>query len=189
MRISPLSLIAVSTAALLGGCAVGPAYVAPQMTAPPVFMGGAAMDAKADGAAVDLVHWWRSFDDPLLASLVERALAQNLDLQQAGARVMQARAGLRHANADLLPAGQISGQASESWQSLETPQGRIARALPGFEREAQSYELNLGASWELDLFGGKDAARDAARADWQASAAAAVAARLPGGAPTSDTYF
>ncbi|WBY08028.1 efflux transporter outer membrane subunit [Sphingomonas sp. 7/4-4] len=158
------------------------------MTAPPAFISGAAVDTKADGAAVDLVHWWRSFDDPLLASLVERALAQNLDLQQARARVGQARAGLRHANADLLPAGQVSGQASESWQSLETPQGRIASALPGFEREAQSYELNLGASWELDLFGGKDAARDAARADWQASAAAAVAARLAVAAQTADTY-
>ncbi|WP_235536988.1 efflux transporter outer membrane subunit [Sphingomonas sp. Root241] len=184
-----MSLIAVSTAALLGGCAVGPAYVAPQMTAPPAFLGGAAIDAKADGAVtVDLIHWWRSFDDPLLASLVERALAQNLDLQQASARVVQTRAGLRHANADLLPAGQVSGQASESWQSLETPQGRIASALPGFEREAQGYELNLGASWELDLFGGKDAARDAARADWQASAAAATAARLAVAAQTADTY-
>ncbi|WP_233503635.1 efflux transporter outer membrane subunit [Sphingomonas psychrotolerans] len=184
-----MSLIAVSTAALLGGCAVGPAYVAPQMTAPPAYLGGAAVDAKAEGAAaVDLVHWWRSFDDALLASLVERALAQNLDLQQARARVGQARAALRHANADLLPAGQVSGQASESWQSLETPQGRIASALPGFEREAQGYELNLGASWELDLFGGKDAARDTARADWQASAAAAVAARLAVAAQTADTY-
>jgi NodT family efflux transporter outer membrane factor (OMF) lipoprotein len=189
MRISSLILTAASTAALLGGCAVGPAYVAPQVAAPPAFMGGPAVEAVTGQAAkVDLVNWWRSFHDPLLTSMVERALAQNLDLQQSRARVMQARAGLRHANADLLPAGQISGQASEAWQSLETPLGRIASALPGFEREAQSYELNLGASWEIDLFGGKDAARDAARADWQASAAAATAARLAVAAQTADTY-
>lgn len=189
MRISPSILTVAGTAALLGGCAVGPAYVAPQMAAPPAFMGGPAVDANAERAAkVDLVNWWRSFDDPLLASLVERALDQNLDLQQASARVVQARAALRHAKADLLPSGQVSGQASENYQSLETPQGRIASALPGFEREAQSYELNLGASWELDLFGGKDAARDAARADWQASAAGAAAARLTVAAQTADTY-
>lgn len=189
MRISSLTLTAASTAALLGGCAVGPAYVAPQVAAPPAFMGGPAAEAVTGQAAkVDLVNWWRSFHDPLLTSMVERALVQNLDLQQSRARVMQARAGLRHANADLLPAGQISGQASEAWQSLETPLGRIASALPGFEREAQSYELNLGASWELDLSGGKDAARDAARADWQASAAAATAARLAVAAQTADTY-
>jgi NodT family efflux transporter outer membrane factor (OMF) lipoprotein len=184
------TLIAASTTALLAGCAVGPTYVAPQIAAPPAFIGGPAVDARADGAApVDLVNWWRSFDDPLLASLVDRALVQNLDLQQASARVVQARAALRHANADLLPSGQVSGQASENYQSIETPQGRIASALPGFQREAQSYELNLGASWEIDLFGGKDAARDAARADWQASSAAAVAARLAVAAQTADTYI
>jgi len=189
MRISSRILTAASTAALLGGCAVGPSYVAPQMATPPAFVGGPAVEAATGQATkVDLVNWWRSFDDPLLTSLVERALAQNLDLQQARARVVQVRAALRHASADLIPSGQVSGQASENYQSLETPQGRIASTLPGFEREAQSYELNLGASWELDLFGGKDAARDAARADWQASAAGAAAARLAVAAQTADTY-
>lgn len=176
--------------ALLSGCAVGPTYVAPAIEAPPAFLGGAALDGAAgDAAHADLVSWWRSFDDPLLASLVERALAQNLDLQQASARVAQARAGLRGANAALLPSGQISGSAAETYQSLESPQGRIASALPGFERDAQVYDLGVGASWEIDLFGGRDAARDAARADWQASAAAAVAARLSVAAQTADTYI
>nr|WP_166181010.1 efflux transporter outer membrane subunit [Altererythrobacter segetis] len=190
MQPSRSTLTISAIAALLTGCAAAPTYVRPAMTAPPTFVGGTAVDARAGSEAkVDLVTWWRSFDDPLLASLVERALAQNLDLQQASARVAQARAALRHANADLLPSGQVSGQASEAYQSLETPQGRIASALPGFEREAQGYELNLGASWELDLFGGKDAARDAARANWQASAAAATAARLTVAAQTADTYI
>jgi NodT family efflux transporter outer membrane factor (OMF) lipoprotein len=189
MRFSQPILIAAS-AALLAGCATAPAYVRPQVASPPTFMGGPAVDAKAAQAEkVDLVNWWRSFNDPLLASLVDRALAQNLDLQQASARVVQARAALRHANADLLPSGQVSGQASENYQSTESPQGRIASALPGFQREAQTYELDLGASWELDLFGGKDAARDAARADWQASAAAAAAARLTVAAQTADTFI
>src|SRR5687767_10206953 len=189
MRTSRLPLIAASAATLLAGCAVGPKYVEPSVTSPSAFMGGPPVDASAERASkVDLVNWWRSFNDPLLASLVERALAQNLELQQASARVVQARAALRHAKADLLPSGQVSGHASENYQSTESPQGRIASAMPGFEREAQVYELNLGASWELDLFGGKDAARDAARADWQASAAAASAARLTVAAQTADTY-
>ena len=161
----------MASAALLAGCAVAPTYVRPQVSSPPTFIGAPTMDAKAAQAPeVDLVNWWRSFNDPMLASLVERALAQNLDLQQASARVVQARAALRNANADLLPSGQVSGQAAENYQSTESPQGRIASALPGYQREAQTYELDLGASWELDLFGGKNAARDAARADWQASA-------------------
>jgi NodT family efflux transporter outer membrane factor (OMF) lipoprotein len=148
------------------------------------------MDARSAAAGTaDLVDWWRAFHDPLLTSLVERALAQNLDLQQVSARVGQARAALNNANAALLPSGQISGQAGETYQSLETPIGRIGSAFPQFERSTKIYELDLGASWELDLFGGRDAARDAARADWQASAAGAVAARLAVTAQTADTYI
>ena len=179
-------LLAALQAALLGGCSVGPDYVRPTTAMPAAYLTDPAVNANT--GAVDLVNWWRSFDDPLLASLVERALGQNLDLEQASARVVQARAALRHANADLMPSGQVGGSAGEVYQSTATPQGRMASALPGFERETQSFELNLGASWELDLFGGRDAARDAARADWQASAAGAVAARLAVAAQTADTY-
>lgn len=179
-----------SVSVSLGGCAVGPRYDAPSLWTPPAFMGEAAVDARAaPSATVDLVEWWRSFNDPMLTSFVDRALAQNLDLQQAAARVTQARAALKNANAALLPSGQLSGQAGELYQSQESAIGRLAGGFPGFERETQSYEGNLGASWELDLFGGKDAARDAARADWQASQAAAVAARLAVIAQTADTYI
>jgi NodT family efflux transporter outer membrane factor (OMF) lipoprotein len=190
MHLPRTILLAATSSGLLAGCAVGPAYVRPEVSSPATFMGGPAVEANtATATKADLVNWWRSFNDPLLSSLIDRALAQNLDLEQASARVTQARAGLRRANADLLPSGQVSGQASENYLSRESPQGRIASALPGFDREAQSYELDLGASWELDLFGGKDAARDAARADWQASAAAAAAARLTVAAQTADTYI
>jgi NodT family efflux transporter outer membrane factor (OMF) lipoprotein len=136
-----------------------------------------------------MVSWWRTFGDPVLAGLVERALAQNLDLQQARARVMQARAALKGANAALLPSGQISGQVGETYQSLATPIGRIGSAFPQFERSTETYEANLGVSWELDVVGGRDAARDAARADWEASAASAVAAQLVVAAQTADTYI
>ncbi|MBB4639939.1 efflux transporter outer membrane subunit [Rhizorhapis suberifaciens] len=183
-------IAAASVSVSLSGCAVGPRYDAPSLSTPPAFMGEAAVEARAAPiATVDLVDWWRSFNDPMLTSFVDRALAQNLDLQQATARVTQARAALKNANAALLPSGQLSGQASELYQSKETSIGRLASSFPGFDRETQSYEANLGASWELDLFGGNDAARDAARADWQASQAAAVAARLAVIAQTADTYI
>lgn len=177
-------------AVLLGGCAVGPRYVEPASHAPVAFVTGPAVEARtASAATADLVDWWRSFDDPLLTSLVERALGGNLDLQQAVARVSQARAALKGANAALLPSGQIGGQAGETYQSLETPSGRIGGAFPQFERSTEIYQLDLGASWELDLFGGLDAKHDAARAEWQASAAGAVAARLAVAAQTADTYI
>lgn len=189
MRILNPIIAAVGGSIVLAGCAVGPRYVAPASTQPAAFQGGPAVESRAPSAqSVDLVSWWRAFDDPLLTSLVERGLSQNLDLQQASARVMQARAALKGANAALMPSGQISGQTGEVYQSLETPIGRIGSAFPQFERSTETYELNLGASWEIDLFGGRDAARDAARADWQASQAGAVAARLTVAAQIADTY-
>ncbi|TXC68062.1 efflux transporter outer membrane subunit [Sphingomonas ginsenosidivorax] len=184
---APMSILALL---LASGCAVGPHYVAPVSSAPATYVGGASVEARVVGAdAVDMVRWWQSFGDPTLTGLVEQALAQNLDLRQAQVRVVQARAALGTANAALLPSGQVSGQAGEVYQSLETPIGRIGSAFPQFERSTETYEANLGASWELDAFGGRDAARDAARADWQASAAGAIAARLAVAAQTADSYI
>lgn len=190
MRSLPHGRAFVLVLLFLSGCAVGPRYVAPATWAPVTYVGGAAVEARLGLAnAADMVSWWRTFGDPVLTGLVERALAQNLDLQQARARVMQARAAVKGANAALLPSGQISGQVGETYQSLETPIGRIGSAFPQFERSTETYEANLGASWELDVFGGRDSARDAARADWEASAANAVAARLTVAAQTADTYI
>lgn len=190
MRISR-SIFSVSiTAMLSSGCAVGPRYVVPFTTAPSQFSYGPAIEARGSGADnAMLIDWWRGFQDPALTALVERAVAQNLDLQQAVARVSQTRAALKAANAALLPVGQVSGQGGEIYQSKETPVGRLASAFPQFERSTESYELGAGASWELDLFGGRDAARDAARAEWQASVAGVVAARLAVIAQTADTYI
>lgn len=187
----PLNLIlpVVGGSVLLAGCAVGPRYTPPVMVQPSSFQAAPAVEGRVGGSdTTDLVAWWRSFNDPLLTSFVERGLAQNLDLQQASARVAQARAALKGTNAALLPSGQISGQVGENYQSRQTPLGRIGSAFPQFERSSETYELDLGASWEIDLFGGRDAARDAARADWQASQAGAVAARLSVAAQIADTY-
>ena len=129
------------------------------------------------------------FSDPQLIRLVELALEQNLDLAQASARVVQARAGLGAADAALLPSGSVSGQAARAYQSVETPLGRVLNAQPGFGRYGDAYEMNAGASWELDLFGGLRRNREAALADYQASEAGAVATRLAVAAQTADIYI
>ena len=187
-RFVPIVSLAV-LAASISSCATAPRYAVPVSTAPASFISAPAVETRNLADTADLVDWWRSFGDPVLTGLVERALAQNLDVQQASARVTQARAALKGTNAALLPLAQIGGQAGETYQSVQTPIGRIGSAFPQFERATETYEANLTASWELDVFGGRDAARDAARADWQASAASAVAARLSVAAQTADTYI
>ncbi|WP_369943474.1 efflux transporter outer membrane subunit [Xanthomonas medicagonis] len=171
---------------LMAGCAAGPDYRRPDAPLPSHYMGQAEPGRAA--SASELAAWWQGFDDPLLAHFVSLALDQNLDLAQAAARVGQARAGLGAANAALRPAGAIDGSAARARQSLETPLGQVLASTPGYDRWGNAYEVDLGASWELDVFGGRRRGREAALADYQASQAGAVATRLAVAAQTADIY-
>jgi len=75
--------------AVVSGCSVGPDYRQPQIGVPAAYM-------EANGAAgvsdAELAAWWQKFNDPTLSNLIERALAQNLDVEAAVARIREARA-------------------------------------------------------------------------------------------------
>ena len=187
--ISKKTLAALVVATLATGCAVGPDYIRTEPVLSQQFHGQAAVEQRQAKASAELSTWWTGFGDPLLSRFVTLALEQNLDLAQASARVVQARAGLGAANAALLPAGNISGQAARAYQSVETPMGQVMNSTPGFDRYGNSYEANLGATWELDLFGGLRRGREAALAEYQASEAGVAAARLAVAAQTADTYI
>ncbi|MEM5446312.1 MULTISPECIES: efflux transporter outer membrane subunit [Paraburkholderia] len=182
-------LAAIIVAGLSTACAVGPDYVRPSVAMPGQFQGQDAVDHRHAMASSDLVTWWTGFGDPQLTRFVALALEQNLDLEQAAARVSQARAGLGAANAALLPSGNVSGQAARVYQSVETPLGRVLNSTPGFDRYGNDYEANFSASWELDVFGGLRRGREAALAEYQASEAGAVATRLAVAAQTADIYI
>ncbi|KMJ52750.1 RND transporter [Vogesella sp. EB] len=183
----PLALLIA--ASLLTGCAVGPDYVRPNMPMPERYLGAATVEQRHASTRADLAVWWEGFGDPQLSRYVMLALEQNLDLAQASARVVQARAGLGATHAALLPAGNVSGQAARAYQSVETPLGQILNSAPGFDRYGNAYEANLGASWELDLFGGLRRGREAALSEYQASEAGATATRLAVAAQTADIYI
>jgi NodT family efflux transporter outer membrane factor (OMF) lipoprotein len=93
------------------------------------------------------------------------------------------------ANAALLPSGNVSGQAARAYQSVETPLGQVLNSTPGFDRYGNTYEANLGVSWELDLFGGLRRGQEAAFAEYQASEAGTAATRLAVAAQTADIYI
>lgn len=190
-------LVPVAATTLLGalatGCAVGPDYQRPTLEAPAQFHQQAALATRAAQAGVSAAvasGWWQRFDDPVLTAIVAKALADNLDLAQVVARVGQSRALVGLSTAALLPAGEISGQSVRFHQSLRSQLGQILDAsAPDFDRNGSYNELNLGASWELDLFGGRRRAREAAMAELQAAEAGAYAARLTVAAQVADTYL
>lgn len=182
-------IIAPILASLLASCAVGPDYTRPELPMPERYQGQAAIEQRIVSDETDLLAWWEGFGDPQLTRYVTRALEQNLDLAQASARVTQARAGLGAATAALVPVGNISGQASRAYQSIETPLGQVLNSAPDFDRYGTQYEVNLGASWELDLFGGLRRNREAALAEYQASEAGVAATRLVVAAEVADIYL
>ena len=105
----------VLAALALTGCAtVGPTYRTPDAPVAAAFRNA---PAPVERRAVETA-WWTGFGDPLLSATVEQALAQNLDIAAAAARVNQARAAARAAAAALLPAGQVQADYQHARQSL-----------------------------------------------------------------------
>jgi NodT family efflux transporter outer membrane factor (OMF) lipoprotein len=184
LRLVPLLL----SVGLLAGCTVGPDYRRPEIALSPDFVGEPRIANRQREGSTDLRAWWVAFGDPLLTRYVAVALEQNLDIAQAGARVAQARASLRLSTSALLPSVNGNAQTVKAYQSIETPVGQILNSSPDFDRSGNYYEADVGASWEIDVFGGLRRGRQAARAEYQASAAGAVATQLAVAAQTADVY-
>jgi NodT family efflux transporter outer membrane factor (OMF) lipoprotein len=172
----------------VAGCAVGPEYQRPALSLVG-FHSTAALERSSASGTPHLEKWWGGFKDPELSRVVERALTQNLDLAAALARVQQARAVARQAGAQLAPTVGAGAQAATLHQSLESPSGRIASRLPGFERDASLYDVDIGASWEIDLFGGLRRGAQAARAEAQAADAEQLGTRVSVAAEAADAYL
>ncbi|WP_183130093.1 TolC family protein, partial [Serratia plymuthica] len=124
------TLALVVSTGLLAGCAVGPDYHRPDAPLSDRYQAQSAVQHRSAARPASFAVWWEGFDDPLLSDLVSSALAQNLDLAQASARMAQARAALGAATAALLPSGSISGQATRAYQSVETPLGQVLSSTP-----------------------------------------------------------
>ncbi len=151
------TLFALALLPMLSACKVGPDYEKPEMAtqeswSEPVYA------QPADEAA--LSRWWHSLGDPRLAALVDRALADNLDVAAAATRVRQSRAQSGVAEAALLPSASASGNYARTHDAANTDH---------LSENTGSYRAGLDAVWELDLFGANRRAIEAAEASAQAS--------------------
>ncbi len=97
-----------------------------------------AMEAPVDSAAFGNLDWRQVYTDPVLADLIERALAANTDLQNAQLNVEAAQAQLLGAKLAYLPSLALA------------PNG--AGVKYGHGDFSWSYQLPAQASWEVDIF-------------------------------------
>ncbi|MFO0983260.1 MAG: efflux transporter outer membrane subunit [Planctomycetota bacterium] len=157
----------------LASCTVGPDYQPAQVTVPAGWgeLASAAPPASTPSADPPLTTWWTAFQDPLLDSLVERAVRANPDLHVAQARVREARAERGAAAADLLPAVDASLSYTRSRTSENAFPAGSGTAAPGGFRPGEVtnlYQAGFDAAWEVDVFGGVRRAIEAADADLMA---------------------
>jgi hydrophobe/amphiphile efflux-1 (HAE1) family protein/NodT family efflux transporter outer membrane factor (OMF) lipoprotein len=173
------SLSVLLLAALLfGGCrAVGPDYQAPTPADPAV----ALPPQPADGQALspqELASWWAVFNDPALTRLIGQSLASNRTLRAAAAQVREARSRLRVSQSGLLPEVDATGTYSRYRNSDHA-------AAPG---GGGLFNAGFDASWELDVFGGRRRAVEAAQASFEAQCATLENAWVSLAAETARTY-
>jgi NodT family efflux transporter outer membrane factor (OMF) lipoprotein len=187
--VKALYLVVLMAAAWLTGCMVGPKYHPPSVQLQPFHNAPATARRATDSSAPPLDTWWAGFEDPELTRIIQRALDQNLDLQAAVTRVEQARAVAKEAGAKRLPSGTLNARSEAFRQSLESQVGRFSPALPGFSRDQAYYDLNVGATWEADIFGGLERGAQAASAEAQAAEAAHMGTRVSVVADAADAYF
>jgi len=187
IRLASAGLLALTA---LAGCATGPSYQRPDAPLATAYHSADALAARSAALpAPALDTWWNGFDDPALQRIVARVLAQNLDLAAAMARVDQARAAARMADARLLPEGSLTASAAHQRQSVNSPIGKIASSFPGYNREQSLYDAGLGASWELDVAGGLQHGAQAASVEAQAAEADRLGVRVSVTAEAADAYF
>ncbi|MEO6035818.1 MAG: efflux transporter outer membrane subunit [Verrucomicrobiota bacterium] len=137
-------LLILGVGAILGGCTMVPKYERPVAPVSDVWPRGATLtNATSTAAEID---WRDFFEDPRLKTLIERALENNRDLRVAALRVEQARAQYRIQRSELYPG--VQGEATRTRQ-------RFSGAVTAFNGGTilTTYTLDVGASYELDLFG------------------------------------
>ena len=156
---------------VLGACTVGPNYQKPALAVPQQLYG---TQASVNAQSIADAQWSDVFNDGALQSLIEEALRNGYDVRIAMARVEEARARYGIAGAARYPEVDYEVRTGYGRQSGETGAALLA---------------NVGAFWEVDLWGRIRRLNEAARAQYLASEEGSRAVRLALASEVAAAYF
>ena len=174
-KTTPFRLSLLALALSLAGCTNGPAYQRPSAPESVAFKELEGWVPAAPADALERGPWWQLFGDPVLNDLAAGVEVSNQNVAAAAANYAAARAAVQQQRAALFPsvtlnvAGDRSGVRGQGSDS--------------------SYRLNLGGSWEPDVWGRLRAGVTSAQAGAEASAADLAAARLSSQGELASNYF
>ena len=174
------SLLLMTTAALLAGCAVGPNYQRPIITTSEAYKEAPAADAgwfpAAPADALDRGPWWELFGDAELNALIAQVEVSNQNVAAAVAAYAQAQALVREQRASLFPSVGADGSAKRSGGGASVG-------------TANSVQAGVSASWAPDLWGALRRSVESVQAGAKASEADLAAARLSAQGLLASDYF
>jgi outer membrane protein, multidrug efflux system len=179
MRLTRMTCAAVAAAGLCGCTLLGPNYTRPEVNIPVRYAEG-----NAEAALNVPPHWWALYGDPTLELLVSSGLAKNVDVKLAIARMAEAEALMREANATLLPQLDVNAAIGRSQSSTRT--GTLAPTATAIRN---NFLISANTSFELDFWGRLRRGREAASAQYAASRYGRDVVALTLAAGISQAYF
>ena len=152
----------VSRAGVLGfavlavGCtAVGPDFQRPEATTAEAWL--QADDERVDTTRAEYEDWWKVFEDPALDRLIDRAYNENLSLQVAGLRILEARAqlgfttGLKYPQSQSVGASYVRSKSSENAPPFSNLPDDV---LDRIDTSVNFWSTSFDIAWEADVWAG-----------------------------------
>ena len=204
LRVPPRDALAsCAIAVLLAGCTLGPDFVKPTPPAPDDWSAWHSGDESLRvplGTGDNLrPDWWRTFGDPVLDRLEQRAFAASPDLKTAALRFAQARVQRGIVASQQVPELDMTATATRQRLSENGAGSRVLRAIAGEDAAAPLialvsepftlYQAGFDASWELDLWGRVRRSIEGADADVERQAALLDIVRLSLASEVAQNYF
>jgi NodT family efflux transporter outer membrane factor (OMF) lipoprotein len=168
LRVSARGMSLVLGVLLLNACAVGPDYQTPQMQAPAQFKAAQGWRQATPGDALARGAWWEVYGDAQLNGLVEKLNSSNQTVAQYEAQYRQAKALVRSSRGAFFPTLDLTTSKNRSSQGTGSSSSSLSSSSSGIR---DTYNAQLGVSWEADIWGKLRRGLEADTASAQASLA------------------
>ena len=161
--------------AMLSACAVGPDYQRPQTAEVAQYKEAEGWRQANPSDALARGAWWELYGDQQLNDLIEKLNSSNQTVAQSEAQYRQAQALVRSARGAFYPSVDLSVGKTRSSQGTGSSSSSLSSSSSGIR---DTYNAQLGVSWEADIWGKLRRGLEANEASAQASFADLAAMRL-----------
>jgi NodT family efflux transporter outer membrane factor (OMF) lipoprotein len=161
--------------AMLSACAVGPDYQRPQTVEIAQYKEAEGWTQANPSDSLARGAWWELYGDQQLNGLIEKLNNSNQTVAQSEAQYRQAQALVRSARGAFYPSVDLSLGKTRSSQGTGSSSSSLSSSSSGIR---DTYNAELGVSWEADVWGKLRRGLEADEASAQASFADLAAMRL-----------